>query len=131
MTKHDIQTPADVKILVATFYEKVRADDLLGPVFDLRIPEDQWPKHLDVLYNFWEAVIFGEIAFNGNPFPKHIGLGIQQKHFDRWIHLFHATIDDHFQGVKADEVKEKSLKMRILFEHKLKSIEETGMRPLI
>jgi len=131
MNRKEIEQPEDIKVLIDAFYARVRTDDLLKPVFESRIPDDQWPEHLHVLYQFWEAVILGRTTFRNNPFPKHIGLGITSYHFDRWIKLFHETIDAYFTGIKANDTKENSLKMRALFESKLKSIDDTGMRPLI
>ncbi|HUR10220.1 MAG TPA: group III truncated hemoglobin [Flavitalea sp.] len=132
INKKDITDRNDVKILLDNFYRKVKQDDLLAPVFRMRIPDEEaWPAHMQVLYEFWESVLFGEIAFRGNPFPKHVGLGITSVHFDRWIMLFHGTIDEFFAGRIATEAKVKSDKMRSLFEFKLKSIDETGKRPLV
>ena len=131
-TKKEIENSDDVRLLLDSFYAKVKSDPLLGPVFQSRIPtEADWPPHMDILYQFWESVLFGKSAFRGNPFPKHIGLGIKATHFDRWIQLFHATIDELFIGKIATEAKDKSVKMRMLFEFKLKSIDESGNKPLV
>ena len=130
--KKEIENGEDVRLLLDSFYAKVKEDPLLAPVFQQRIPtEADWPQHMDILYQFWESVLFGVAAFRGNPFPKHIGLGINATHFDRWIQLFHSTIDELFIGKIADEAKDKSVKMRMLFEFKLKSIDESGHKPLV
>ena len=50
--KKDILSLDDVKLLVDTFYTRVRADELLGPIFDERI-QDRWERHLDLMYRFW------------------------------------------------------------------------------
>ena len=42
----------DIKQLVDTFYRRVREDELLGPVFEEKIQEN-WPRHLDIMYRFW------------------------------------------------------------------------------
>jgi hemoglobin len=131
-TKKEIENGEDVRLLLDSFYAKVKEDPLLAPVFKSRIPtESDWPEHMDILYQFWESVLFGVAAFRGNPFPKHIGLGINATHFDRWIRLFHSTIDELFVGKIAGEAKDKSIKMRMLFEYKLKSIDESGNKPLV
>ena len=130
--KKQMENSDDVRLLLDHFYAKVKKDPLLAPVFQVRIPtEADWPEHMDVLYQFWESVLFGVSAFRGNPFPKHIGLGINAAHFDRWIELLHATIDELFVGKIAVEAKQKALKMRMLFEYKLKTIDETGNKPLV
>ncbi|HYE54196.1 MAG TPA: group III truncated hemoglobin [Chitinophagaceae bacterium] len=131
MDKHDIQSADDIQTFIDDFYARVRRDELLAPVFRQRIPTDEdWPHHLQVIHNFWNSVLFAVPAYKGNPFPKHVGLGIESRHFDRWIALFHQTIDDHFSGPKADEVKQKAVKMRQLFEIKLDSGAD-GFRSLV
>ncbi len=40
----DIENRLDVKILVIQFYEKIRSDKLLGPIFNATIKN--WPEHL-------------------------------------------------------------------------------------
>ena len=60
--------------LVNTFYSKVLKDDLLGPIFNKNILENQWPEHLDNLADFWETNLFGVAKFKGNPIKKHINV---------------------------------------------------------
>ena len=128
----DISNKEDINLLMDEFYTRVRKDELLSPVFKTRIPNDaSWPAHMEVISLFWESVLLGETPFRGNPFPKHVGLGISSIHFDRWMDLFHTTIDELFSGKIATEAKQKSVKMRTLFEFKLNLIDETGMRPLV
>ena len=130
--KKQMENSDDVRLLIDRFYAKVKKDQLLAPVFQVRIPtEADWPEHMEILYQFWDSVLFGISAFRGNPFPKHMGLGINAAHFDRWIELFHATIDELFVGKIAEEAKQKAVKMRMLFEYKLKLIDETGNKPLV
>jgi hemoglobin len=118
--KTDIKDKNDIIKLVDAFYVQVRRDPILGPVFLQRIPNDAaWPHHLEILYSFWNSVLFAQNDYHGTPFPKHVGLGIEALHFDRWIDYFHQTIDLYFVGPKADEAKDKSLKIRMMFESKL------------
>ena len=77
----DITSRADIILLVDSFYDKVRADALLGPVFMNAIGTD-WSHHLPIMYNFWETLLLGEMSYQGNPFKKHIPLPIQAEHFD-------------------------------------------------
>ncbi len=46
---------AFVDRLVETFYGRIRADDLLGPIFAGRIAD--WPWHLDRMKRFWRSVL--------------------------------------------------------------------------
>ena len=47
-------TEAMIERLVHAFYTKVRADEVLGPVFDARIRD--WEPHLSRMCAFWSSV---------------------------------------------------------------------------
>ncbi len=82
MQREDIKNLADIQILVDTFYETIRKDQLLGPIFD-GIIQDRWPEHLEKMYRFWQTVLLEEHTYYGSPFPPHAKMPIQKKHFDR------------------------------------------------
>ncbi|HND89378.1 MAG TPA: group III truncated hemoglobin [Saprospiraceae bacterium] len=105
----DISTSADVRLLIDQFYNKVRADEMLGYIFD-EVAQVDWPHHLPTMYRFWEFMLLNTPdAYRGNPIQKHMDLHrkhpLKAGHFDRWLALFHSTVDEHFQGPKADEAK--------------------------
>lgn len=112
---HDIINRDDVKILVDSFYDKVQADELLGPIFS----HVDWPHHLPVMYNFWSSILLGDQSYNGNPLQKHIPLPLTQQHFSQWLHLFHKTIDEHFSGEKATEAKMRAQSIAGIFQVKM------------
>ena len=68
--KNDITSLEDIKLMVDEFYKKVKTDQLLSLVFLQHIPED-WQPHLEKMYLFWNAALFGEKGYIGNPFSKH------------------------------------------------------------
>lgn len=119
---NDIEAVADIKVLVDSFYEKVRADELLSPVFAARIADDDWGRHLQRMYDFWSSVLLREGNYLGNPFAKHIDLPISDEHFSSWITLFTATVDENFTGERADEAKLRAQKIGLLFSTKLAHI---------
>jgi len=115
----DIENIEDIKHFVDAFYSKVRIDELLGPVFAQRIPSGNWQPHLNRMYDFWNTVLFFQKAYKGNPFSKHVGMAIEERHFNRWTHLFKTTIDEAFVGPRAEETKNRIDKMALLFMRKL------------
>lgn len=119
----------DIKTLVDTFYSKVRNDQLLGPVFEEKIG-NHWSSHLQKMYAFWETLLLGNHTYSGSPFLKHAGLPIDDEHFERWLDLFSATVDEFFHGEKADEAKNRAVNMALMFQSKLAYIRQTGSRPL-
>ena len=82
-------TEAMIDRLVRGFYERVRADEMLGPIFDARIKD--WEPHLQQMCAFWSSVALMSGRYHGAPMPKHLPLPIDAAHFDRWLALFEAT----------------------------------------
>jgi hemoglobin len=82
-------TEAMIERLVRGFYDKVRADAALGPVFDARIGD--WEPHLARMCAFWSSVALMTGRYHGTPMAKHLPLPVDAGHFDRWLELFEAT----------------------------------------
>lgn len=78
-----------IERLVRRFYEKVRVDALLGPVFAERIAD--WEPHLARMCAFWSGVVLMSGRYHGNPMAKHLPLPVDATHFDRWLALFEET----------------------------------------
>ena len=77
--------------LVDTFYTKVRADSLIGPIFDEAIG-DGWDEHLVKIKSFWASVMLGARSYKGNPMMTHLNLPkLSRGHFDRWLDLWRET----------------------------------------
>jgi hemoglobin len=115
---NDIENITSIKLLVDEFYHKVRLDGLLGPVF-AEVIKDDWQPHLDKMYAFWNAAMFGVPGFKGNPFAKHAPLLISAEHFNRWLELFTQTVDAHFAGTMANDAKNRAGLMAVMFQSKL------------
>ncbi|MDP3657090.1 MAG: group III truncated hemoglobin [Brevundimonas sp.] len=75
--------------LVDAFYDRVRVDPLIGPVFNDRISD--WGPHLARMRLFWSSVALMSGVYHGRPMPKHLPLPVDARHFDRWLALFEAT----------------------------------------
>jgi hemoglobin len=94
---------ASITTLVHEFYDDVRADTVLGPVFNGAIG-DGWDVHLERMVEFWSTVMLGSHNFQGNVFGKHMALsGIDPEHFRRWLAMFEATARRLFEPAVADE----------------------------
>lgn len=81
-----------LKRLVHGFYDRVRCDPLLGPVFAERI--NDWDSHLETMVSFWSSVALMTGRYHGAPIPKHLPLPVETEHFERWLALFRATAHD-------------------------------------
>jgi hemoglobin len=127
--KKDIENMDDIKLLVDEFYRQVRQDPLLAPIFNQRITGD-WQPHLETMYKFWNAALFGVRDYVGNPFMKHAALPIGAQHFEQWINLFYATIDTQFEGAVADEAKRRAMIMAHTFYGRMNADNERPLKDL-
>lgn len=75
--------------LVHRFYDKVRVDPELGPIFDERIAD--WGPHLERMVAFWSSVALMTGRYHGAPMPAHVTLPVGWEHFARWLDLFRET----------------------------------------
>ncbi len=109
----DIQNKADVELLVNTFYRYVHEDPLMAPVFQM--PAEQFERHLQRTYNFWDNWLFQTGSYQGGLMWAHIeknmSYPLSTEMFEHWLaHWFRAT-DELFAGERADFVKSKALEL--------------------
>lgn len=127
--KPDIQQLDDIKLLVNTFYGRVQKDELIGPIFASKITD--WTPHLEKMYRFWQTILLHEHTYSGSPFPPHATLPVEQTHFDAWLGLWSATVDEFFEGENAEEAKKRGKIMAQLFHYKIDYLKEhPNMKPL-
>ncbi|QYS88411.1 group III truncated hemoglobin [Flavobacterium columnare] len=125
----DIQNRTDIELLVNSFYDNVKIDTLIGPIFNGAIKD--WTPHLNKMYNFWETVLLEVHSYSGAPFPPHAKMPLEKIHFDRWMFLFKNTVDNLFTGEKANEAKWRADKMAELFQHKMEYFKKNNHQPLL
>jgi len=83
-----------VSLLVESFYQKVRADKDLGPIFDEVIGDD-WPLHMAKMKKFWGAIALKTGDYHGRPMPAHLKLKqVEPWHFDRWLAIFDQNLEE-------------------------------------
>jgi len=126
----DISSIEDIQLLVNTFYGRVRADALLGPIFN-GVIANRWPEHLEKMYRFWQTVLLEEHTYHGSPFPPHANMPLEERHFVAWLGLWQGTINDHFRGSKAEEAKWRGHKMAAMFLSKIEYYRNSGAKPLL
>lgn len=107
----------DVRVLVHTFYDKIRQNEMLGPIFNGHITDEQWPTHLSKLTDFWESNLFGVRTFRGSPSKAHVNVdknlhhSISQDHFAQWLQLWFETIEELYEGELATRAKDMARRM--------------------
>lgn len=126
----DIQNLQEIKLMVDTFYSKIREDEKLQDIFN-DIIQDKWPEHLEKMYQFWQTVLLGEHTYHGNPFLPHAKMPINASHFEQWVKIFHQTINSLFQGEKAEQAKWQAERMAEMFLHKIEYYKNSSSIPLL
>lgn len=118
----DIETEADIALFVAKFYERVRQDPDLGPIFD-GVARVDWPEHLPKIERFWSSMLLGTGTYAGNPMPVHFDLSrktpISPAHFTQWLSLFRQTLTAHFAGERTQEALLRAQGIAIVMQGRL------------
>jgi hemoglobin len=100
----DLVDREDIVVLVNRFYDRIRKDGKLGPVFN-EVVKINWETHLPKMYDFWDTVLFRAGTFRGNPLAAHAKLvpltDMGRATFDHWLTHFRATVAELFEGPNA------------------------------
>ena len=106
--RSDIATREDILALVETFYTKAFADELIGPILT-DVAHMDLPRHMPVMADFWQTVLFKAGLYNRNALAVHVDIheteALTVAHFNRWLHLWTSTVDGLFAGDKAELAK--------------------------
>ena len=100
----DIETRADCERLVRAFYSRAMSDPLIGWIF-VDVAKLDLEAHVPQIASFWETILLGAQTYRGGAFRPHAALhmrvGLRPGHFERWLALWHATVDELFDGPRA------------------------------
>ena len=122
MKRKDITHRKDIELLVNAFYDKVKMDTEIGPIFT-DIAKVNWNKHLPIMYDFWENIIFQTGNYTGNPMTAHFRIheknSFTKAHFTRWLALFQETLNDQFEGQNTELAKQRAISIATVMEIKL------------
>lgn len=118
---HPLVDRGFIGALVRDFYDRVRSDARLGPIFASQIRGD-WEPHLEKMTDFWCSVILKNGAYNGRPVPAHLKLKqVREEDFDVWLGYFRKTAADRcpaeVAAVFVDRAERiaRSLKLAMFF----------------
>ncbi len=114
----DIHTEQQVEFLVKTFYGRVLKDELLAPHFK----NIDFEHHFPQMIAFWCFILLDKEGYKGNVFDKHVGLNIHEAEFEHWIFHFTKTVNDFFEGEKANLAKQRAELLKYTFLAKLNQI---------
>ena len=117
-----LESRNDIEFLVNAFYGKVSKDEKIGFFFN-DVAKVDWSHHLPKMYSFWESLLFGEASYKGNPmamhFPVNEKVAIEKPHFAHWIKLWTETVEENFEGEKAEAAVYKASNIANLMAYKM------------
>jgi hemoglobin len=108
-----------VSAFVDAFYARIRADELLGPIFTERVAD--WDDHLGRMKRFWRSVLFSSGEYSGSPMPKHMAIpALDAGHFGHWLDLFYSTLRE--LGAREEAVQLVGSRARLIADSLLTGI---------
>ena len=121
----DIETRDDVERLVRAFYGRALHDEVIGWLFT-DVAKLDLEAHVPQITSFWETVLLGGRSYRGGAFrPQadlHARVGLRGGHFAGWLALWHATVDELFEGERADLAKAHADRVAHAFHGRLQTL---------
>ena len=127
-------TEETIHTLVHTFYDRIRSDETLGPIFN-DVIDPNWDAHLEKMCAFWSSVMLTSGRYKGRPMQAHAKLSaVKPEHFDIWLGLFRETATELFGPVtgaafiyRAERIA-ASLKLGMFFDAEETFVSKPGSR---
>lgn len=97
-------TADEINTVVRIFYARVRAHEVLSPVFFASIPNEVeiWAEHEAKIGRFWRSVLLSEQSFEGNPQVAHAKSElIRPEHFEVWLGVFDVVLSENLTDEQA------------------------------
>jgi hemoglobin len=102
---------ASIRKLLDRFYDRVRCDPHLGPLFKRALAGD-CRSHLVTMHDFWISLMLTSGRYKGTPVAVHLrGDGTEPQAFTRWLMLFRETCLELFHDDAADRLYAKAVRI--------------------
>ena len=128
----DIETRADCERLVRAFYGRAFEDPVIGFLFT-DVAKLDLEAHVPRITSFWETILLGVQTYGGGAFRPHAELHmkapLRRAHFDQWLRLWFATVDELFAGQRAELAKSHAARVATAFHGRLQSFERPAEPP--
>ena len=123
--RHDIEDRADCERLVRTFYGRALTDPVIGFIFT-DVAHLDLEAHVPRITAFWETILLGAQSYGGGAFAPHALINrqvpLRAGHFERWLWLWHTTVDELFTGKRAELAKAHATRVAGAFHRRLEAI---------
>jgi hemoglobin len=93
------------------------------PFFEDIVAQNHLEEHLDIISDFWNDILFDTNTYSNNVMKKHVDKNVfvefKKEHFTIWMSYLSETIDVHFDGEKAFNMKNRARSIATVMELKL------------
>lgn len=114
------------------FYGQALNDAIIGYLFT-DVANLDLEAHVPKIAAFWETVLLGAHSYRGGAFASHAALHmkapLRRGHFERWLWLWHTTVDELFAGERAELAKNHATRVAIAFHGRLQAISAAASVP--
>jgi len=126
--KRDITNRDDIYSLVSLFYKKLLVDTEINHFFVDFTDDILLEKHLQVLVDFWDNILFFSGGYRKNAMKPHLDLNkskpFKTLHFKRWLSVFNSAVDELFEGDNAHVIKSRALSIATVMEIKISQMDD-------
>ena len=130
---HDINDRVDCERLVRVFYGRALTDPIIGFIFT-DVAKLDVEAHVPRIASFWETVLLGARTYSGGAFRPHAELNervqLRAGHFQRWLALWAQTVDELFEGERAELAKAHARRVAEAFYARLRELERGEPGPV-
>ncbi len=120
--KRDIETREDLFLLLQKFYDELLKDQTISYIFT-DVAKIDMQKHLPIIVDFWEMVLFDAPTYKKNAIQPHLDLhaksNFEKHHFNTWLTCFNKTVDKLFEGKNAFVAKQKAKSIATIMQIKI------------
>ncbi|MBW0156908.1 group III truncated hemoglobin [Sedimentimonas flavescens] len=86
-------TEAEIDLVVARFYARVRVHPVLAPIFAAHV--EDWPAHEAKIARFWKGAILFQPGYEGSPMIAHRrAQNVEAAHFPQWLAAFDEVLNE-------------------------------------
>ncbi|TWI83215.1 hemoglobin [Lacibacter cauensis] len=120
--KQDIRNREDIRLLMERFYDKLLADESISYLFT-DVAKINLDEHFPVLVDFWDSILFQADTYQKNAMKPHVDLHqqspLQAHHFKTWLGYFIATVNELFEGEKAELARQRATSIATVMQIKV------------
>jgi hemoglobin len=127
--RSDIESREDCERLVRAFYGRALTDPVIGWLFT-DVARLDLEAHVPRIASFWETILLGAHSYGGGAFAPHAALNARAQlragHFERWLWLWQRTVDELYEGERAQLAKAHAARVARAFYERLRPIDPSA-----